>query len=180
MVRHALNADPMDPQRVERAVHAFVASLGEYNYGGWTHSLSHFTPRLWHLRMTDLLIEIYRVTFERMRSVLDRKNCANRIVGHFCDYAIWSDDPAMFSLRIEELDRWMNWEYYGMAKARIEHGPFESGPDFLEWKIRTLSSQIAQAKSIYCLSEEFVRTWKALRDEEEPTGGLCSEFPDNH
>jgi hypothetical protein len=110
------------PELLEKVLQTFLDSQeNRYEqHGFWVHSLSHFMGQLWERRLDDWIKKFNEVSFKGANELGD-DNCSDRLVGNFASLAKWDDDPAEFHLTLENL-RWMDWEYYEYAKARIEAG----------------------------------------------------------
>lgn len=137
-----LREEKSTPELVETVLEVFLGTkpdrAGIRNYGGghggWVHSLSHFTRVLWERRMDGWIKKFYEVSFKGANELGDSM-CSDRLVGEFGIYAKYDDDPTAFACTLENL-RWMEWEYFTYAKARIEAGRFESEEAFLRWKLQ--------------------------------------------
>ncbi|MBI4598886.1 hypothetical protein HY734_01670 [Candidatus Uhrbacteria bacterium] len=99
---------------------------------GWTHSLSHFTEKLWERRMVGWIKKFNQTAFFGANDLED-PSCSERLILDFAKYGKWDDDPADFHITPENIG-WMDWRYQEKTRLRIEHGPFESEEAFLKWK----------------------------------------------
>lgn len=144
LVFTVLKAEQSAPELVEAVLEAFLATRENcyQQHGGWVHSLSHFTKRLWKRRMDSWIKRFNEVAFKGANELRD-SNCSDRLVGDFVDCAQWDDDPATFGLTPENL-RWMKRDGYTQYWwARIEAGRFESEEAFLRWKLHQPKMQTA-------------------------------------
>ena len=131
-----LGEEKSTSELLEQALEVFFNSRENRRelHGYWVHSLSHFIDQLWKRRMTDWIKRFYQVSF-RGANELGDSNCSSRLVSAFATNAVWSDDPADFHLAMDNLT-WMHWKYLEYAKARVEHGIFESEVGYVAWQLR--------------------------------------------
>ncbi len=123
--------------------------LGAYNcgdHGEWVHCLSHFTSKLWKSGQFEWIQKFNQVAFKGAKE-LGVTNCCDRLVDDFSELASWDKDPAAFHLTMENL-AWMDWEYHEQAKARINHGLFESKEALEICRLRGLIEQKAELESL--------------------------------
>lgn len=102
----------------------------------WVHALSHFTKRLWELRLLEWVKSLYARAFRGAIEYGDGTYC-ERLIGDFATGSIWSDDPSEFGMTEENLP-WASEMDYSLtvyARARIAAGVFASEQDYIRWQL---------------------------------------------
>jgi len=107
-----------------------IAPLHHY----WVHALSHFSSRLWELRMTNWIARLNEAAIKGAIELSDY-TCSERFVLDFGSKALWNDNPGDYYLTLSNLE-WMDWsnDWYTFAKSRIEVGSFPSEQAYIDWK----------------------------------------------
>ena len=104
-------------------------------HGGWVHNLSHFTEKLWELRLTGWIKRFNEVAFKGAIELED-ENCSERLIYNFAEYSRYNDKPKDFGITPENTV-WMEpSKYNAYARARIAAGAFHSQEAYETWKLQ--------------------------------------------
>ncbi|HEY4511675.1 MAG TPA: hypothetical protein VJH55_02430 [Candidatus Paceibacterota bacterium] len=176
LVFAVLTSEKSSPKLISATLEAFEKTRQNWKqgnrgggHGGWVHSLSHFTEDLWKRRLVTWIKRLNEVAF-RGATELGDSGCCDRLVHDFGKYARHDDNPADFGLFADNMP-WLDLEYYGVDKLRIEHGVFES-PEALErfqlehelrhpasyWSVKDIEKRIRRLTELGAPTDEFTDT----------------------
>jgi hypothetical protein len=131
---------------IDLALDKFSATDNRMSHDGWTHSLSHFTRRLWAYGYLDWIKRFNEQAFGNAEEGwgFDRAySCCDRLVVDVAEYGGWDTDPAAIGLtkeRIQKVADQYNLYYF----ARVCALPFASAVAADIWKAKWYLSDSAR------------------------------------
>ena len=144
-------AVPIDGNKVpsnliDLALDKFSSTDSRVSHDGWTHSLSHFTNRLWAYGYLDWIKRFNEQAFGNAEEGwgFDRAyNCCDRLVVDVAKYGGWDTDPAAIGLTKERIQR-VAGQYNLYYFARVCALPFASAVAADIWKAKWYLSDSAR------------------------------------
>jgi len=141
MVSVALGIENCPKEVIDAALESFVKTRRNDNHGGWVHSLSHFSSKLWKLGLKVWVKRFNDITFTGDNE-LGASNCSRRLLGNFSQHALWDTVPAEYGYTEENL-RWADSctsdEYMAYDLGRIKASPFKSEVEYIRFDLGWLS-----------------------------------------
>ncbi len=125
------------PELIEATLNGFYKSRrsAQRDHGGWVHSLSHITSKLWERRLLGWIKMFNEAAFLGAAETGDY-NCSDRLVNDFARYSQWQDDPAEVHLMTSKIT-WLELSKHNRyAIERVAAGKFKTEQDGLRWELR--------------------------------------------
>lgn len=127
--KKVLGTNEAPQELIDYALETFCRCDSKWDHGGWTHSLSHFTDKIWKRGLMGWVKRLNEQAFGNAENGYygyngqDPFSCCDRLVGDICEYGAYDLNPSDLAITPERLARFNNSDLYIEVAQKL---PFDS------------------------------------------------------